>query len=435
MDELETKTFSFVKVGSENSMKAEIISIGDELLIGQTINTNASWLGQELSLVGIPVKKCLTISDDEDSILQAIEEGVATADLVIITGGLGPTKDDITKHTLCKFFNTSLEINDKVLKNVQDFFTARGRKMLDVNIQQAALPINCTILENTRGTASGMWFEHNGVIVISLPGVPFEMKGIMKDEVFPRLKSIFTGDSIYHKTILLQGIGESYLADRMKDWEQSIHDQGFGLAYLPSVGALKLRITSPNGESDDEKIETYFTQLTSELPQHVFGRGEETLSSVVGNLLINQNKTIGTVESCTGGAIAEALTSVAGSSAYYHGSLLTYSNSLKEKLAEVRMGDIQNFGAVSEEVVIQMAANGRKKLGVDICISTSGVAGPDGGTNDKPVGTVWVGISTEKQTIGVKFLFGDNRERNILMTVLSSLNLVRCSLLGIANEN
>lgn len=416
-------------------MKAEIISIGDELLIGQTINTNASWLGKELSLVGIPVKRCLTISDDENAILTAIDNGLKDSDLVIVTGGLGPTKDDITKHTLCKFFNTSLEINDRVLKNVQNFFIAKGKKMLDVNVLQAALPINCTILDNTRGTASGMWFEHNGSVLISLPGVPYEMKGIMKDEVFPRLKSIYKVEAIYHKTILLQGIGESYVAEKMKEWEQSIHDEGFGLAYLPSVGSLKLRITSPNGEKDSDKIENYFRQLTENLPQHVFGRGEETLSGVVGKLLLSQNKTIGTVESCTGGAIAKALISVPGSSGYYQGSLLTYSNDLKQKIADVRMDDIVNFGAVSEEVVVQMAENGRKKLGVDICISTSGIAGPDGGTIDKPVGTVWVGVSIENQTFGVKFVFGDNRERNILMTVLSSLNLLRCNLLGISNKN
>ncbi len=412
-------------------MKAEIISIGDELLIGQTINTNASWLGQELSLIGIPVKRCVTISDDETSILNAIEAGFNSSDLIIITGGLGPTKDDITKHTLCKFFNTTLEINTEVLKRVEYFFSSRGREMLDVNIQQAALPKNCQVLDNIQGTASGMWFEHNGSILISLPGVPYEMKGIMSSEVFPRLRELFKVDSIFHKTILLQGIGESYLADQMKDWERRIHDQGLGLAYLPSVGMLKLRITSPNGESDNDLIEGYFSELIKVLPKHIYGRNEDVLSEVVGKILIAKNKTIGTVESCTGGGVAKSLVSISGSSNYFQGSLLTYSNKLKHKLANVNEDDLLKFGAVSEEIVCQMAKNGREILDVDICVSTSGIAGPDGGSLEKPVGTVWVGVATSERVFAVKFQFGDNRERNILMTILSSLNLVRCTLLNI----
>ncbi len=412
-------------------MKAEIISIGDELLIGQTINTNASWLGQELSLIGIPVKRCVTISDDETSILNAIEAGFNSSDLIIITGGLGPTKDDITKHTLCKFFNTTLEINTEVLKRVEYFFSSRGREMLDVNIQQAALPKNCQVLDNIQGTASGMWFEHNGSILISLPGVPYEMKGIMSSEVFPRLRELFKVDSIFHKTILLQGIGESYLADQMKDWERRIHDQGLGLAYLPSVGMLKLRITSPNGESDNDLIEGYFSELIKVLPKHIYGRNEDVLSEVVGKILIAKNKTIGTVESCTGGGVAKSLVSISGSSNYFQGSLLTYSNKLKHKLANVNEDDLLKFGAVSEEIVCQMAKNGREILDVDICVSTSGIVGPDGGSLEKPVGTVWVGVATSERVFAVKFQFGDNRERNILMTILSSLNLVRCTLLNI----
>ncbi len=416
-------------------MQAEIISIGDELLIGQTINTNASWLGNELSLIGIPVKRCVTISDDESSILEAIDSAFKRSDLIIVTGGLGPTKDDITKHTLCKFFDTTLEINETILERVKSFFTSRGLEMLEVNIQQAALPKNCEVLDNVQGTASGMWFDHNGSILISLPGVPYEMKGIMKKEVFPRLINRTHAETIFHKTILLQGIGESYLADRMKNWEKRIHEDGLGLAYLPSVGVLKLRITSPNGEKDSELIESYFSELQKELPKNVFGRNEDVLSEVVGKLLTSQNKTIGTVESCTGGGLARSLVSIPGSSSYFQGSLLTYSNKLKHKLVNVNEDDLLKFGAVSKEIILQMAKNGREILDVDICVSTSGIAGPDGGSVENPVGAVWIGVATKESVFAYKFQFGDHRERNNIMTILSALNLVRCSLLNIELKN
>ena len=412
-------------------MKAEIISIGDELLIGQTVNTNASWIGKELSILGIPVKRCITISDDENEILIAIDNALKSSDLVIVTGGLGPTKDDITKHTLCKYFGTHLEINQSVLDRVTKYFTDRGREMLDVNIQQAALPFGCKVLDNFQGTASGMWFEKDGSILISLPGVPFEMKSIMETIVFPKLKDLFNVSAIFHRTILLQGIGESYLAEKMKDWEDRIHNDGFGLAYLPSVGSVKLRITSPNGEDDLIKIEKYFDELTTELPINVYGRGEESLNEVVGKLLIEKKLTLGTVESCTGGALAASIVSISGSSNYFQGSFLTYSNELKNKIVGVNKSDLLNFGAVSEAVVLQMAENGRQKLGVDFCISTSGIAGPDGGTEAIPVGTIWIGIASKEGSFAMKYNFGNSRERNVQMTVLSALNLLRCTILGI----
>lgn len=415
-------------------MRAEIISIGDELLIGQTINTNAAWIGMELSLIGIPVKECNVISDDKKAIIDTIDKALKNADLVIVTGGLGPTKDDITKSVLCEYFETTLEINEQVLSRIKSFFSARGKEMLEVNVQQAALPKNCTVLDNLQGTASGMWFEKNNSILISMPGVPYEMKGIMKDRVLPMLKDRFKMNSIYHKTILLQGIGESYLADRMSDWERRIREEGLSLAYLPSTGTLKLRITSLKGDQDDAKIEGYFEELIKEMPHYVFGRGSDKLSSVVGKILLDQNKTIGTVESCTGGALAKTIVSISGSSNYFQGSFLTYSNELKQKIVAVSKDNLEKFGAVSEQVVKQMAANGREKLGVDYCISTSGIAGPDGGTEEKPVGTVWIGIASADDVYAFKFQFGDNRERNIQMTILTALNLLRCILLGISTK-
>lgn len=415
-------------------MKAELISIGDELLIGQTVNTNVAWLGMQLSLLGISVVRSVSIQDDEKEIYKAIDNSLENVDLVIVTGGLGPTKDDITKHVLCRYFQTELAINEQVLDRVTKFFKDRGREMLEVNIQQAALPKASIVLDNLQGTASGMWFEKNGSVLISLPGVPYEMKGIMEQFGFDKIKQHFKTASIYHQSILLQGIGESFLADRMKDWEDEIRNSGLGLAYLPSVGNLKLRITSYRGEEDKTRIEKFFDQLSTQLPQYVYGRGEDSLSGVVGEILKNKKLTIGTVESCTGGALAHAIVSLPGASNYFKGGLLTYSNEIKEKIANIDTKIIEKYGVVSKEVVELMALNGALKLGVDVCLSTTGIAGPDGGTEEIPVGTVWIGISIKGEVTSYKFQFGNNRERNIQLANLSALNLLRCRLLEISIE-
>lgn len=412
-------------------MKAEIISIGDELLIGQTINTNASWLGQECSKRGIRITQVTTISDEKSLILDAIEEAFKRSDLILVTGGLGPTKDDITKYTLCEFFDSELEIHLPTLQRIEAFFAARNRPMLEVNIRQAELPKKCTILENKLGTADGMWFDHKNKVLVSMPGVPYEMKGLMNDQVFPEIENRFSLISLYHKTILTQGIGESYLAENIKEWETEVRAAGLGLAYLPSPGMVKLRLTSYEGKERAEEIAAYFKQLQDRFPQIIYGVEDQTLPEVVGQLLRINNQTIGTVESCTGGALASSLVSVSGSSDYFQGSLLTYSNQLKQQLVGISSVELDSFGAVSKEVAERMAENGRDRLGVDICISTTGIAGPDGGLEDKPVGTVWIGIATPNRVFSKQFNFGDNRERNIQMTVLSALNLARCEVLGL----
>lgn len=409
-------------------MIVEILSIGDELLIGQTINTNASWLGSELAKMGGRVIQVKTISDDKKEIISALENIHPTTNCLIITGGLGPTKDDITKHTLCEFFETELEIHQPTLEKIQAYFAARNRPMLESNNLQAALPKNCTILNNNYGTASGMWFEKNDVITISLPGVPYEMKGIMTEEVFPRLKSRFKLRAIYHKTALTQGIGESFLAEKIKDWENRIREEGFGLAYLPSPGMVKLRITSYNGASDSKKIDSYFQELKSIIPEALWGFEQDTLPEVIGKLLTHKGWTIGTVESCTGGLLANMIVSNSGASHYFTGSLITYSNDQKNRLANVSVDAILSHGAVSEEVAIEMAIGAKERLGVDICISTTGIAGPNGGTEEKPVGLVWIAIAFKNKTIARRFQFGDNRERNVQMTVLSALNWLRFEL-------
>jgi nicotinamide-nucleotide amidase len=415
-------------------MKADLISIGDELLIGQTVNTNASWLGKELSSRGIRIVRVISISDDKDEIISALNESLSRSQLVIITGGLGPTKDDITKYTLADYFSTRLVLHKPTLKKIEAFFEKRNRPMLDVNRRQAELPEDCEILNNNYGTAAGMWFELNEKIVISLPGVPYEMKGIMTEEVFPRLGERFELRSLYHRTLMTQGIGESFLAEKIRDWEDKVRNTGLGLAYLPSPGMVKLRLTSYEGSEREGEITGLFKELETAFPQFIYGYDEVSLTVVLGEILRKNRLTVGTVESCTGGMIAGSLTSIPGSSDYFQGSFLTYSNELKENLAGVLSETIQEEGAVSHQVVEQMARGGKERLGVDLCISTSGIAGPTGGTEEKPVGTVWIGIAYGERVVSRKFLFGDDRERNIQMTVLSALNMARCEILGIIPE-
>jgi nicotinamide-nucleotide amidase len=410
-------------------MNVIVISIGDELLIGQTVNTNASWIGQEISKIGGNILEGLTISDKAQEILTTVEYSINKADVIIITGGLGPTKDDITKHTLASYFDTELEIHQPTLDKITAYFSMRKRPMLESNIQQAALPKDCTILSNNYGTAAGMWFEKNGKIVISLPGVPYEMKGIMSEEVFPRMKERFQLNSMYHKTILTQGIGESFLAEQLTEWENRVRAEGFGLAYLPSPGIVKLRISSPNGEQDKTIIEDYLSEVKNTLPEAVFGYENENLPEIIGKLLRENNLKIGTVESCTSGLLANQIVSVSGASDYFEGSLLTYSYKLKEEVLGISNSTLVENGAVSEIVAIEMAEKGLEKLDVDICLSTTGIAGPLGGTDDKPVGLVWIGLATKNGVKARKFQFGDNRERNLQMTVLSSLNWLRYELI------
>ncbi|RYM33375.1 competence/damage-inducible protein A [Brumimicrobium glaciale] len=414
-------------------MKAGIISIGDELLIGQTVNTNAAWLGQELGKFGISVYKATTIRDIKEDILQTVDEYINEADFIIVTGGLGPTNDDITKETLTEYFGTTLELNKQVLERVRFFFEQRGKEMLDSNIQQAMLPKDALILDNLHGTASGMWFEKSGKILVSLPGVPYEMEALIKEEVIPRIKSSFGIKGNYHQTLMLQGIGESFLAEIIENWEERIYKEGLHLAYLPSSGLIKLRLTSVKGNEEAGKINDYFDELRKELPQYVYGMNEETIFESVGELLKSKNATLGTIESCTGGGIASSFISKSGSSAFFQGGLITYSNALKHKLANVSLKSLEEFGAVSEEVAKEMALGGQKVLNVDYTIAVTGIAGPDGGTDEKPVGTVWIAIATPDGVFTEHYLFGEHRGRNIEKTGLYAANFLRKLILGINN--
>lgn len=412
-------------------MQAEIITIGDEILIGQTIDTNSAWMGQQLSAVGIPIYRTTSIQDKKEEIISAVKDALGRSQLVLMTGGLGPTKDDITKQTLCEYFNTELVIDEEVLEKIKAFFAQRNKEMLDVNIQQAALPKSCTTIPNELGTASGMWFEENGNVLVSMPGVPYEMKGLMLNEILPRFLKDNGGTELYHETLMTQGIGESYLADQIEEWENEVLGKGLSLAYLPSPGSVRLRLSSKNGTKDKALIHSYLMQIESRFPKHVYGWKDISLEEKVGEILMNQGCSIGTVESCTGGGIASKLVSVSGSSSYFEGSIVSYSNELKHKLAGVKNETLSNFGAVSEEVVKEMALGGKEKLEVDYCIAVSGVAGPTGGTDEKPVGCVWIAIANKDGVNAKKFQFGTNRERNIQMTALSALNFLRILLLDI----
>ncbi|HLV43081.1 MAG TPA: competence/damage-inducible protein A [Brumimicrobium sp.] len=415
-------------------MKAGIITIGDELLIGQTINTNLAWLGSELGNAGISVYKSTSICDQEEAIIDALDDYINEADLIIVTGGLGPTNDDITKETLTKYFNTELELNNQVLERVRNFFEARGKETLDSNIQQAMLPKEALVIDNRHGTASGMWFEKYGKIIISLPGVPYEMKALITEEVLPRLKASFGVRGKYYQTLMLQGIGESFLAEKIEGWEKRIYEDGLHLAYLPSPGVIKLRLTSEKGTKEASKINTYFEELKKRFPQYVYGMNDESIFHVVGELLKKKHISLGTVESCTGGGIASSFIHYAGSSNFFKGGLITYSNDLKTKLAHVPEEILNKYGAVSKEVAKAMAVGGKAQLNVDYTIAVTGIAGPDGGTDEKPVGTVWIAIATPNGVIAQHFLFGEHRGRNIEKTELYAANLLRKVVLGIATQ-
>ncbi|MEC8968444.1 MAG: competence/damage-inducible protein A [Bacteroidota bacterium] len=413
-------------------MKAELITIGDELLIGQTIDTNGSWLAEQLNLLGITVSQISSIRDNREHIISSLQNAQSRSELVILTGGLGPTNDDITKSTLCEFFDSELVLNEQVLEKIEAYFNSRSLKMIKVNSDQAMLPNNCQFLRNERGTASGMWFKKDGVDFISLPGVPYEMKGIFLDEILPVLKAQYSISTVVNKTVKTQGIGESFLAEIIKDWEKKLIDSGLKLAYLPSPGIVKLRITAfGNNEAElSARIDDSIENLKKLIPKYIFGYEKDRIEEVVGQLLKEKGSSLSLAESCTGGNIAHLITGVSGSSNYFKGSVVAYSNDIKQQVLNVDPKSIQQNGAVSKQVVEQMATGVRNSFKSDYAIATSGVAGPTGGTKQKPVGTVWIAVAYNEGVVSKKFNFGNNRERNIQISSLSALNMLRLVLLN-----
>lgn len=406
-------------------MNAIVVSIGDELLIGQTINTNAGWMGAELNKIGVEVIEVLTISDKREAIEQAMEYGESKANIVLITGGLGPTKDDITKKVFADYFNAPLIENKRALENVEGFFKRYNRPMLPVNKLQALVPAGSQMLLNKAGTAPGMWMENENAVFVSMPGVPSEMRYLMENEVLPRLKKKFKLPVIVHKTIMTQGVGESYIADEIEDIEDGLPNY-IKLAYLPSPGLVKLRLSGKGEDAEklDGEIESIFDKIESRIKDAVFSRKESSLQEVIGEKLKEKGLTISTAESCTSGALAARITSVPGSSAYFMGGVVAYSNEVKNKQLGVPKETLDEFGAVSEATVRKMAVGVKKLFGTDYAISTSGIAGPDGGTDEKPVGTVWIAVAGPEGVLAERFQMGKGRERVVAKTILTSLGLL-----------
>ena len=412
-------------------MQAEIITIGDEILIGQIVDTNSAWMAQELNKIGIKLFQITSVSDDEQHILSALREARERADLILITGGLGPTKDDITKTTLCKYFNTHLVFNEPSYKNLERLFRMRGREPNESNRLQAEIPANCIPLTNANGTAPGMWFDDGGKVYVSMPGVPYEMMAMMTDSVLPKLKLKFETPFIQHKTILTQGVGETILQDLISEVEDNL-PQGFKIAYLPQAGMVRLRLSGRGEEQTiNAQMPVVFEKICALIKEQIYGFDNESLQQIVGQLLLNKKLKIATAESCTGGYVSHLLTSVPGSSSYFMGSTITYSYQSKTDMLNIPAELLNKHGAVSEEVVRLMADNVKKKLNVDCSIATSGVAGPGGGTPDKPVGTVWVAVSTPNGTVAKKLLLGQDRLRTIQVAAISALNILRKELLQI----
>ena len=403
-------------------MLAEIITIGDEILIGQIVDTNSAWISQKLNDAGIRVKQISSVSDDREHILEALSLASGRADLIIITGGLGPTKDDITKKTLAGYFNTGYRCDQESLENVKNIFAKYKRPVLEVNIRQADVLENCITLQNKNGTAPGMWIEHQDKIYVSLPGVPFEMMYLMEEEVIPKVISKFKLPVISHHTILTAGIGESILADEISDIEDSLPAH-IKLAYLPKLGVVRLRLSGYADHKEELEVEilAIMKQIVARIPDYVIAEADLTLEKSILDFMQARKLTLSVAESCTGGALSQTITRNPGSSAVFLGGAITYSNNLKETVVGVSSQTLQQFGAVSEQTVLEMASGAIKAFKSDYSIAVSGVAGPDGGTEDKPVGTVWIAIANSKKAKGKKYQFGNKRIQNIERSVTSAL--------------
>jgi nicotinamide-nucleotide amidase len=408
---------------------AEILTIGDEILYGQITDTNSQWISSELDQLGIKVVRKTTVGDTEEAILGAFAEAEARADMVLITGGLGPTNDDLTMPMLAQYFDSEIIMNESVLTHVKHFFESRGRTFTELNKRQALVPKAAEVLHNELGTAPGTWYERNSKVFVSMPGVPHEMKNLMKTLVLPKLASFFQTPVIYHKLIKTVGIGESFLADKIKDWEESLPEH-ISLAYLPSVGQVKLRLTAigDNREHLKKDVQDLIDELMPLAGSYIYGYDNTTLEEAVGQLLKAKGKTIALAESCSGGYVQHKITTIAGSSEYFQGGVVPYHNNHKVNLLGVKSATLEVHGAVSEACVKEMAEGARKLFNADIGASSSGIAGPGGGSEEKPVGTVWIAFADGKETITKKLQLTQNRLLNIELTQISVLNLVRKSL-------
>ncbi|MBR4917793.1 MAG: competence/damage-inducible protein A [Bacteroidales bacterium] len=406
-----------------------LINIGDELLIGQVVNTNAAFIGQQMSAAGFELTDVITIGDDGQAIRDTVTSALAKTDVVIMTGGLGPTKDDITKNIICDIFQRELVMDEPTLKHVTEIFASRGMALTDTNRQQALVPQGCTVLSNPLGTAPGLWIEQDGKVLIALPGVPFEMEKLIKDEVMPRLEAHKKDQhAILHRVLQCTNISESGLSDLLENFEQQLPPE-LKLAYLPKPGIIRLRLTArgDNKESLKTLLDQHFNELKKLTAEYAFTDEDIEIEEVVGRLLTKSGKTLATAESCTGGYVAHLITSVPGSSRYFQGTLVSYSNDIKRDLLNVREDNLKRRGAVSEQVVSDMALNAMGLFDVDYTIATSGIAGPDGGTKEKPVGTVWIAVATPVRLTTREFRFGSRtgRKQIIERAARAALNMLR----------
>ncbi|MEQ8240118.1 MAG: competence/damage-inducible protein A [Cyclobacteriaceae bacterium] len=410
---------------------AEIITIGDEILYGQTLDTNSHWMSAELDQIGIKVIRKTTIGDQRDEILTSFKEAEARADIILVTGGLGPTSDDLTKPLLTEYFNSELILNEEALAEIEALFKRVNRNMSDANRGQAMLPKACEKVTNRYGTAPGMWFERNNKVFIAMPGVPYEMKHMMADILIPRLAEKYVDGVIHHRMIKTIGIPESTLADLINDWEKAL-PKHIKLAYLPSFGQVKLRLTAFGSDIGilRKESQALIDAVIPSIDKHVFGFDDDEIEYVIGKKLIQSKKTLAFAESCTGGYLSHLITKIPGSSAYFKGAIVSYAYDVKERSLDVNHGMMNEMGAVSEEVVVQMAKAVREKLQSDVGISISGIAGPDGGTEDKPVGTVWIAYSDKHKTVAKKYQFSKDRILNIQFAATTALNMFRINFLS-----
>lgn len=416
-------------------MTAEILTIGDEILIGQIVNTNSVWIAQQMNLAGVRITHMASVSDDEAAIINALDAASGRAEIVLVTGGLGPTKDDITKKTFAKYLNTELEMNAEVLNDVDGFFTKRGRTLTEINRQQALVPKGCLVIRNKNGTAPGMWMQKGNTVFVSMPGVPHEMKAMITDFVLPKLKAEYKLPHIFHKSVLTQGIGESALAELIESWEDALISKNIKLAYLPQAGQVRLRLSTTGADPQllRQNIEEEIKKLQELAGKYIFGYeayGEETptLEKIVSELLRERKQTLALAESCSGGYISSLVTAIPGASEIFKGAIVPYTNIAKHELLQVDEKLFTTVGSVSQECVEQLAQNVLKKFNSDYAIAVSGIAGPTGATDEKPVGTVWVAVASKNEVITHKFQFGTNRQFNIIMTANAALNMLRKTL-------
>lgn len=412
-------------------MRADIITIGDEILIGQIIDTNSAWIAARLGEIGVSIRRKYSIGDRREEIIDAVEESMTKAEITIITGGLGPTKDDITKRVLAEIFHSPMVCHTETYERVERMMAARGIAFNDLNKGQAMVPECCTVLANHKGTAPGMWFERDGRVVVSLPGVPFEMEALMTESVLPRIKEHFALASVVHRTAITYGLAESMMAERIASWEEALPPH-LHLAYLPSPSQLRLRLSAYDVDKTqaEREIGEQFEKLMPLLGNLFVGWGDTTVQSAVAEMLVQRGETLASAESCTGGVIASKFTAMSGASEYFWGGVVSYDNSVKERVLGVSRHNLDTYGAVSEQVARQMAEGVRRLCGTTYGVATTGIAGPTGGTPEKPVGSVWVAVATPTHTIAQLFQHGKVRAVNIERAATAAINMLRLEIKG-----